>query len=878
MTIDAIPSSSAPTHHLSLEDGSGNKYGVLLCDGKAEPNPRAIIRTPIQRTSLQTQSGGTRYSDFSEPFKPIPQDNWAGGRGQEDFERDTTRFFDSYRLNTWMANQCVLGPQEQYTTFYRTQVTVLPGDMAWQSLSGSTLHLARSWSNQLTWSADRAYFWVRRVGTPGNIVLELSNDSGGNPGSALQTVTVTPTTFGSDTASKLYPFDWSGTQSLTSGNTSWLHLYASAQGTVADHWEIGVSGTVGSTKQSTNGSSWAAASVGLYYRIVDADDDRASIFFHYKEGWYAVTADADGVSAPKMYLNGDRGVADANTGQLDRLIDATKSWTADQYNGYVVLLQAGTGQFEDPPWRVISDTTSTALIVSPNWEVTHDTTTEYVILGTNEWTEITGHGLTKPVTDVLVSNRDLVYFAQGDATTMRRFRGYNNSGTWTNEFAADGTNVGTFYTLANDPVNGMQVWVANVDQSGAKRANTKTWGTNLTLGSNIKCGNDDEHITGIERYGSPEIPWILKEGSIWSISNDIAEAVPLREMMQVQSETNGRAHLVHGVYLYLNLLHSLERFYRNNLDDVGPSRDFGLPSNRQGVISALVGYPGRFFASIDGGSANYSSILTSTGSSDWHEIYRAPEVGKRIRNMAFEVVPGTLPDRLWFSQGMDMMWLPFPSNTLDPTRDSNYLFTHEGHVITSWMYADLQDVTKLFKSVKVFGENYSGSTRVIKCDYQTDGADEDDAWTEISDVFNTVPVEEVNFSSNSVTSPATGRRVRLRFRFYTDDAAESPRMKATVVETIARVPTKFRYTATYRAKDEDIDLEGDDVSEFTRVETFMNQVDSWANTATPLTMRCVYSPFDNKQVLLDPSSTQPYANIADDQNETHIGQLVMTEI
>src|SRR3972149_4572007 len=227
MTIDAIPSSSAPTHHLSLEDGSGNKYGVLLCDGKAEPNPRAIIRTPIQRTSLQTQSGGTRYSDFSEPFKPIPQDNWAGGRGQEDFERDTTRFFDSYRLNTWMANQCVLGPQEQYTTGYRVDDYVMPGNVTWFGLLSDQRYLARSFSAQ-GGAMDRVYLWVRRGGTPGNLVVELCANNAGVPGTALQTVTVTPSTFGSDTVSKLYPFDWSGTETLVASTTYWIKIYAAS--------------------------------------------------------------------------------------------------------------------------------------------------------------------------------------------------------------------------------------------------------------------------------------------------------------------------------------------------------------------------------------------------------------------------------------------------------------------------------------------------------------------------------------------------------------------------------------------------------------------------------------------------------------------------
>src|SRR3990167_1636606 len=107
MTVDATPTSDSPTHHLSLAAG-GTTLGFILCDGRAIANPRAIVRTPIQRTTLKTSQGNTRYSDFSEPFTPIAQDDWSGGRANEDFDRDQSRFYDSKRLNTWMQGQLLL--------------------------------------------------------------------------------------------------------------------------------------------------------------------------------------------------------------------------------------------------------------------------------------------------------------------------------------------------------------------------------------------------------------------------------------------------------------------------------------------------------------------------------------------------------------------------------------------------------------------------------------------------------------------------------------------------------------------------------------------------------------------------------------------------
>src|SRR3972149_2706033 len=181
MTIDATPTSDSPTHVVSFEDGSANKVGLVPVDGRSIYSPRAIIRSPLQRTSLKTSQGSTKYSDFSEPFTPISQDDWSGGRGQEDFERDRSRFFDSYRLNTWMANQVVLGPQEQYTSGYRVADQVMPGSVTWTSLLTTTRYLARSFSAQ-GGAMDRVHLWVRRVGTPGNLIVELNNNSAGGPG------------------------------------------------------------------------------------------------------------------------------------------------------------------------------------------------------------------------------------------------------------------------------------------------------------------------------------------------------------------------------------------------------------------------------------------------------------------------------------------------------------------------------------------------------------------------------------------------------------------------------------------------------------------------------------------------------------------------
>jgi hypothetical protein len=361
------------------------------------------------------------------------------------------------------------------------------------------------------------------------------------------------------------------------------------------------------------------------------------------------------------------------------------------------------------------------------------------------------------------------------------------------------------------------------------------------------------------------------------VSADIPAQVPLREMASVRSGANGRAHLVHGVYLYFSLLHSVERYYRNNLDDVGPSRDAGLPSDRQGPISALLGYPGIFFAAVEGRLSGFSSdsrkssILTYN-QFGWHELYRSSLAGKPIRNLFFEVIPGPLPDRLWFEEGTDVAYVYFPSDTLDPYRDSTYRFTHEGHLVTSWIYADLQDVRKLFRSLKVFAEGLAAGAQIVQADYQLDGATEASQWTSISGDFDTVPVEEINLSAND---DVTGRRIRFRIRAQTTDNTKSPKIKATVVETLPRIQTKFRYALTFVTADNQLDLQGK--PEGYRVDQLVSQLDTWANSPTVLVLRSNFRPYDNKRVLLDPSSLRPFEIVAG-QVEKQIGTILVEEI
>ena len=146
----------------------------------------------------------------------------------------------------------------------------------------------------------------------------------------------------------------------------------------------------------------------------------------------------------------------------------------------------GTGYLEEPNYHTIIDNSTTYADLDVGFLDTPDNTSEYVILGSNTWTKIESTGITGSVTDVCVSN-GVVYFAQGEDIVIRRMREYNNSGTWTRQFAAEGVAKGTFLELLPTHSGTYKVWKFNNPETSAPTAayaDAQEWGTDLDWTTN----------------------------------------------------------------------------------------------------------------------------------------------------------------------------------------------------------------------------------------------------------------------------------------------------------------------------------------------------------------------------------------------------------
>lgn len=862
----------SPTHHIHLTDVNNVQVGLILCNDKGEPSP-VWNKTPIERTALKTSSGASSYGDFEYPYAPITQDDWSGGRGGLDFERDSTKYYDGNRVNTHRENKLYLGPQEHYskgykTMDYRVQDRYLTFDTYNTSIDAPILNTILTFQPTTSYTMRRIWVMMRVSGLP--IV------TGSEP-----TITLNDGT--SDVGSAIIPYSQSEGGGRKTG--AWFALDMSVALDSALTYTLSIDQYY-ETPQDTDTSAIAFGynalakdpANGMFIIEGAAINDKV-IYFEYQGQQYKCLSTQTVNAAPTIWMNGDRGAAQSNTGQLNKVIDGTKSWSTDQWAGCVVKIIRGLGHTQEFLYRTIVSNTTTELTLAAEWDYGNDLTTEYVIIASDTWQEVAGHGLTQPVTAVLVVDT-IVYFAQGDFVAMRSYRGYNNAGTWAtawNEEAAGSTAT----HLAYQPLNN-KIWRAqNQDATGIVSVSSATptaFGTDLTFGTALAVGSKYVFINGIDVYPSDnglEALWAYKEDLPWIVVTT-AEGIKLPEMKAVRSRTNGRASLVHGVYSYFTLGNGLERYYGSNIEDLGPNLGEGLPADRQGAIVALQGYPGRVFAIVDGGASGYSSLLERSGSG-WHEVYRAP-LGERLKGMALQVIAGSTIDRLWLYQGNVSIWLPMASDAVNELTDSAYTYTHEGTVILSRMHAGMFDIQKLVRSIKLWSAQLQAinvgidqfSRVQLELEYRTDDTE---TWTNVIN-YNagggvSSPVHTVDlFVYNGVYQYGiTCKRLQLRIRLTTNDNTTTPILLAVITEAVNRVQVKYMYTMTFRLMDDEPTLqrgEMDDQSVTAAGQSAMSKlalIEAWADSSSTglLRMLAISPLYNDKPIFINPPTTRQIA-------------------
>jgi hypothetical protein len=368
-------------------------------------------------------------------------------------------------------------------------------------------------------------------------------------------------------------------------------------------------------------------------------------------------------------------------------------------------------------------------------------------------------------------------------------------------------------------------------------------------------------------YGDPETPWVLKEGGIWEITNDTAHQVRVTGMEAIKSSDNGKAAIIHDVYLFFALGQSYERYFRQTVDDVGPNKDAGLPVLYQGNIVHAVDYPSGVICAVDGGDSGYSSVVFYN-ESGWHCIYRAPRIGLRIRRLYLQAIPGNPPvQRLWISQGADVLWVPI---SINPVNDSSYCFIWEGVVTTSYFSSGMLDVNKFYKSLKLKAKNLSTAGCTVLAQYR---ADENTAWISLPTAFDTSPGQEKDMTADY---SLTGKQLQMRLILRTSDTTKTPTLLASVLNAFVIDPVKFTFTMNFRAADRDVDLNSDFDPVGAKVK--IDQLNAWIADGKPLTMNSCSDLYDNKILFPLRQPVKPLEVVEEEGGrEVHICQIMLLE-
>jgi len=838
-TVQVSPKEKNPTHHISLSDGI-RTYGLILDGG-----PRGIQEVPQTPSTLKFSGGGTKFGDWEPGFSHIEKRDWSGGRGQENFSDDATRFRDSQNCWTMTPERLTPGPQWEMGSRLVGEAIELPAyppwaasgvnnDVTWIALLSTRRYQAARITPAATLTADKAYLWVRRIGQPGTLTVEIRTNTGasGPPTTTvLKSVTKTVTDI-ADTVSTLVEFDWTGTEALAAATAYNVVIYGASTDTHANHWEVGMdsNGVTTAESQSTDGITWVTPPPArLYFHVVESYGDRKFYLFEMDGATYAVDSRTDGTAAA-LYLNGARGKATSATSTV--LTNTNAALGTDTYKLAYIRIIRGTGIGQV---RQITSHSATA-VTTAAWDITPDSTSEYVIYDTRYWNVIATTGLTQPATSVAVVN-NIAYVAQGNATNIRRIRFNPAAAPPAHEFADDGTNKADLLYTYYVGGTGAVIWRAfNASTVQISRATAAAWGTDLVFGTGIGVGDTSFAITGLTDYDG--VPYVFKWDSAWKVVSDVPEKLAVG-LGTSPDENNGKACLSLGLFLYFSYMASVERLYGSTLDDVGPWRGTGLPSGRAGKIVSMTSAYAWLFAAIDAGASGYSSVMCYDGRG-WHELFRAPVAGKRIRTVYVQNNPGSRP-KVWFDLGGLMGFFRLPLDTLRPLNDAGYLYQHEAVLIDSVIDMGAGDLPKFFEALSVLSENLEGGIN-LRVDYQLDDDVGYEEWIPAGKLFQS-PEDSLDFGVGNK------RQLAYRIRLLTDDADVPAVVKATVVKAFARTPLKYQYLLKIKVADQQSDLRGNRDSD---PDELMYWLKAAAAGARKITMRSLWEQMDNLSVIVEP--------------------------
>jgi hypothetical protein len=168
----------------------------------------------------------------------------------------------------------------------------------------------------------------------------------------------------------------------------------------------------------------------------------------------------------------------------------------------------------------------------------------------------------------------------------------------------------------------------------------------------------------------------------------------------------------------------------------------------------------------------------------WHEVFRAPQPGMRIREVKYQSVENGKP-KLWIDCGGDLYYQDYPAMTSQPLRDTAHQYQHEGAIVSSTIDAGFIDLPKFYKELTLATEKMTTGME-IGVDVQFDEDINTDNW---------IPIQSVVSSQKGVSSINTGGKYKLRYRLRinTNNVLVSPVVVCPIIKCFARTPVKRQW-------------------------------------------------------------------------------------
>lgn len=858
------PTDVLTTHHVSVSDGS-IEIGLPIIGGV-----KGIIEKPRQASTIHVAGGRSKYGDFGAGLAQIGQETWIGGRGLLKFNLDPTRFYDSHMAYTMADGKLFPSIQYRFGEGHRDSDNKMPG--AWANSIGHDVKfvsLADNWYAQrftasASYDAANIEIWVKKVGSPsGSLTVALYSDSSGEPGSSLKSDTLSADDADSY-ISRLEKFSFAA-ESLTASTDYWVVVYDTSGGSTSSHWEVGI--TTGGADQAKysddDGSTWTNTDDQILFRVTDADVTQRGYFFELRGALYWATSPASG-SATKLYINGSRGVVTSATSTV--ITDTNQSWTADEWIGSWVKIAEGTGAGQA---REITDNTDTT-ITTAAWDTTPDATSLYVVYSTDKWTDISpgsGDQFDSAITGAPWVVDKIVYFPRGNATVMIKGRFNSGGSPPAHEFSDEATAAADILYGFTDTTNEYQLFCGLNDNMRLRRYTPVGFASDLVSPTAIIIGDDNAEIINMHDYNG--YLYVFKEDGLYRVDTDKA----LREdtgLEFFQSRNTGAAVTNRNFFMYFSYAgFALEQLQKNSsiidMASIGPDRGEGLPPDRTGEISCLGFHPSGLFASIDGGADNYSSIMVRTDPVGWHEVFRSPRAGQRIRNFYFQDCPGTRP-RLWIDLGGDIVFQEWPKNTFNPLKDTGVVYQHETSITMSDIDMGAPILPKAIKAFSLVSENLSDAA-YVGLDYQTDEDVGEDEWITKSNLTKS-PSDTVDLNLGNI------RKIRLRLRMYTEDADVPPIIYATVLQGFARTPVKYDWTFRVKLSSLGFTRLGTPEVDPQEARRFLRNA---ASNGDVLKMRSTIEDMNDKWVIVEPFVSRPLYKTNVTQTEGYEIELTIRE-